>query len=142
MSIRKVSEKVCNRLPALVRLAMITHPHDVPSALDKIYIPYIYIIEIMEYISKMSRSALLSKMVEAAHAAGERLRLDFSDIAALEVKHKGGPGDPFTIADLRAEETIRTILTSAYPEYGFLGEEGGFSEIGRASCRERVLVAV
>ena len=64
-------------------------------------------------------------MIAAAHAAGEGLRKDFLEIAALEIKHKAGLADPFTAADLRAEETVRAALENLEPSYGFLGEEGG-----------------
>jgi myo-inositol-1(or 4)-monophosphatase len=71
------------------------------------------------------RSPLLDTMVGAAQAAGRRLLQDFADLSALEIKLKKGPGDPFTVADTRAEETVRKLLKAAYPAYGFLGEEGG-----------------
>jgi len=70
-------------------------------------------------------SPLMQTMIAAARAAGDRLKLDFAEIATLEVQHKNGPADPFTIADVRAEQTVKTILAEAYPDYGFLGEEGG-----------------
>ncbi|WP_332766347.1 inositol monophosphatase family protein [Phenylobacterium sp.] len=75
-----------------------------------------------------SPSDLVSTMIAAAKAAGDRLRLDFAEIASLEVHLKQGHGDPFSIADLRAEETVRAMLAAAYPAYGFLGEEGGLVE--------------
>ena len=70
-------------------------------------------------------SPLMQTMIAAARAAGDRLKLDFAEIATLEIKHKNGPADPFTIADVRAEQTVKAILAEAYPDYGFLGEEGG-----------------
>lgn len=70
-------------------------------------------------------SPLLQTMIRAARAAGDRLRQDFAEIATLEIQHKNGPADPFTIADVRAEQTVKSILSEAYPDYGFLGEEGG-----------------
>ena len=70
-------------------------------------------------------SPLMQTMIAAARAAGDRLKLDFAEIATLEIKHKNGPADPFTIADVRAEQTVKAILAQAYPDYGFLGEEGG-----------------
>ncbi|MBL8524993.1 MAG: inositol monophosphatase [Betaproteobacteria bacterium] len=73
-------------------------------------------------------SPLLELMIRAARTAGERLKLDFAEIATLEIKHKRGPADPFTIADLRAEEAVKSILSAAHPDYGFLGEEGGLVE--------------
>lgn len=70
-------------------------------------------------------SPLLQAMIEAARVAGERLKLDFADLPSLVIEHKGNYGDPFSEADTRAEETVRTLLAAAKPEYGFLGEEGG-----------------
>jgi len=69
-------------------------------------------------------SPLLRAMIDAAVSAGNGLREDFVQIASLEIEHKIGP-DPVSAADLRAEATLRTELAAAYPEYGFLGEEGG-----------------
>jgi myo-inositol-1(or 4)-monophosphatase len=74
------------------------------------------------------RSSLLDIMVEAAQAAGSRLKQDFADLASLDVRFKNGAGDPFSEADLRAEETVKSMLAQARPDYGFLGEEGGLSE--------------
>lgn len=70
-------------------------------------------------------SDLLAGMIAAAKAAGDRLRLDFAEYASLDVQLKNGPGDPFSEADLRAEETVRAMLAEMRPAYGFLGEEGG-----------------
>jgi myo-inositol-1(or 4)-monophosphatase len=72
-------------------------------------------------------SELLQAMIDAARAAGDRLRQDFADLAGLEIKFKNGPGDPFSVADLRAEATVKAMLAAARPDYGFLGEEGGLS---------------
>lgn len=74
------------------------------------------------------RSELIETMIHAAQVAGDRLRQDFSELATLEIQLKKGPGDPFTVADTRAEETVRTLLHQAHPSYGFLGEEGGLVE--------------
>jgi len=73
-------------------------------------------------------SELLQAMIEAAQVAGDRLREDFAALAGLDVRFKNGPGDPFSEADLRAEETVKTMLASTRPAYGFLGEEGGVTE--------------
>ena len=74
--------------------------------------------------SHQNCSPLLSAMIEAALAAGQGLREDFLQIASLEIERKIGP-DPVSAADLRAEATLRTALAASYPDYGFLGEEGG-----------------
>lgn len=73
-------------------------------------------------------SELISGMIEAARTAGSGLCEDFLRLASLEIKHKVGLADPFTAADLRAEETVRSMLAAARPDYGFLGEEGGLIE--------------
>jgi myo-inositol-1(or 4)-monophosphatase len=76
----------------------------------------------------MTRPSLtIAAMIDAALAAGERLRLDFAGISALEIRHKAGLADPFTEADLRAEATVRGLLGAFRPDYGFLGEEGGLT---------------
>jgi myo-inositol-1(or 4)-monophosphatase len=72
-------------------------------------------------------SPLLEVMIGAARRAGDGLRDDFLQIASLEVELKIGP-DPVSAADLRAESTLRDALSAAYPDYGFLGEEGGLVE--------------
>jgi myo-inositol-1(or 4)-monophosphatase len=72
-----------------------------------------------------SHSPLIAAMLEAAFAAGEGLKRDFADIAKLEVRHKQGLDDMFSEADLRAEQTVRELLSAFRPDYGFLGEEGG-----------------
>ncbi|WP_136161339.1 inositol monophosphatase family protein [Sphingomonas flavalba] len=74
------------------------------------------------------RSDLIATMVAAAKAAGDGLMRDFAAIDRLDVRHKNGPADPFSEADLRAEETVRSMLEKAAPDYGFLGEEGGLRE--------------
>lgn len=71
------------------------------------------------------QSKLIETMIATAQVAGDRLRQDFAALATLDVKLKNGAGDPYTEADLRAEATIKQMLASAYPAYGFLGEEGG-----------------
>lgn len=73
------------------------------------------------------RSDLIDTMIHAATAAGDRLLEDFADLGALEIQHKKGPGDPFTVADTRAEATVKGLLHAARPAYGFLGEEGGLA---------------
>lgn len=73
-------------------------------------------------------SDLLTTMIGAARAAGDGLMRDFAAIDRLDVRHKNGLADPFSEADLRAEETVRTMLGRAAPDYGFLGEEGGLTE--------------
>jgi myo-inositol-1(or 4)-monophosphatase len=72
-------------------------------------------------------SPLMSAMIDAARLAGKGLHEDFLKISSLAVERKIGP-DPVSAADLRAESTLQTALASAFPDYGFLGEEGGLVE--------------
>ncbi len=68
----------------------------------------------------------LTSMIEAARAAGGGLRAHFSQLGSLSVRTKaGGPADMVSIADEEAERTVRAMLASAQPSFGFLGEEGG-----------------
>jgi myo-inositol-1(or 4)-monophosphatase len=70
-------------------------------------------------------SPLLQAMMEAARAAGVGLIEDSARVRAeLGVQNKVGP-DFVSQADLRAEATIKTILTEFAPDYAFHGEEGG-----------------
>jgi len=70
-------------------------------------------------------SPLLRAMTEAAREAGEGLMRDFSRLRAeLGVTYKIGP-DFVSEADLRAEATIKSVLTAYAPDYAFHGEEGG-----------------
>ena len=73
----------------------------------------------------VDHSPTITAMLEAAFAAGEGLKRDFGNIAGLQVRHKQGLDDMFSEADLRAEQTVREMLSAFRPDYGFLGEEGG-----------------
>lgn len=66
-------------------------------------------------------------MDRAARRAAPRLRRDFGEVEQLQISRKG-PADFVSIADRRAEETIREELTRARPDWGWLMEEGGKSE--------------
>jgi len=68
-------------------------------------------------------------MQAAARAAGDGLAEDFTRLAALDVRRKTR-SDFFSEADLRAERTVREHLAADFPDYGFLGEEGGL-QVGR-----------
>jgi myo-inositol-1(or 4)-monophosphatase len=70
-------------------------------------------------------SHLLGAMIDAARMAGEGLRQDFLTVSSLQINHKIDLSDPVSAADLRSEATVRDALSSACPDYGFLGEEGG-----------------
>jgi myo-inositol-1(or 4)-monophosphatase len=66
-------------------------------------------------------------MIDAAQLAGDGLREDFLEIGSLKIERKIGP-DPVSAADYRAEKSLQSALSSAFPDYGFLGEEGGIVE--------------
>ncbi|MEO0823017.1 MAG: inositol monophosphatase family protein [Pseudomonadota bacterium] len=61
-------------------------------------------------------------MIKAARRAGRRLVRDFGEVENLQVSMKGA-GDFVSNADRKAEEMIREDLTTARPNYGWLGEE-------------------
>ncbi|HWL80273.1 MAG TPA: inositol monophosphatase family protein [Roseomonas sp.] len=69
-------------------------------------------------------SPALNVVVAAAQKVGRRLLRDFSEVEQLQVSTKG-PGDFVSQADMRAEETLRTELGRARPNFAFLGEEEG-----------------
>jgi myo-inositol-1(or 4)-monophosphatase len=69
-------------------------------------------------------SDLLNAMMAAARAAGRGLLEGRARLDELRIDDKGR-GDFVSQADLRAEETIRSVLMEFAPSYGFLGEEGG-----------------
>jgi myo-inositol-1(or 4)-monophosphatase len=75
----------------------------------------------------MARSAILNVMVTAATKAGRGLVRDFNEVENLQVSRKG-PGDFVSLADKKAETTIKTELLKARPGYSFIGEEGGAEE--------------
>lgn len=60
----------------------------------------------------------------AARAGGQVLRDWVGRFAAREK----GPADLVTEADLASQETIKNLVLGAFPEHGFLGEEGGAIE--------------
>ncbi len=67
----------------------------------------------------MDRKPALDEALAAARAAGEMLRADFH--------RPGGPRGRVdkAEADLEAERMIRARLTTAFPRWGYLGEETG-----------------
>jgi myo-inositol-1(or 4)-monophosphatase len=58
---------------------------------------------------------------EAAHRAGDFILRSFRHPHQVRSK---GPQDVVTQVDLQAEEIIVRILSEAFPDHGFLGEEG------------------
>jgi myo-inositol-1(or 4)-monophosphatase len=75
----------------------------------------------------MLHSAVLNVMIKAVHRAGRSLKRDLGEVEQLQVSVKG-PANFVTAADHRAEEIVYEELAKARPDYGFLGEEGGFRE--------------
>ncbi|GGC38555.1 inositol monophosphatase [Siccirubricoccus deserti] len=69
-------------------------------------------------------SPALNVVVAAVQKAGKRLLRDFGEVEQLQVSMKG-PGDFVSQADFRAEETLRTDLSRARPNFAFLMEESG-----------------
>jgi len=65
---------------------------------------------------------VLEIAIEAARAAGQLALHYFSGTFHVERK---ADMSPVTEADRRAEETIVSMLRSAFPDFGFLGEEYG-----------------
>ena len=72
----------------------------------------------------MQNSANLNIMIKAARLAGRSLVKDFREVENLQVSSKS-VGDFVSRADIAAEDIIRQELTSARPNYGWLGEESG-----------------
>ena len=75
----------------------------------------------------VSRSAVITVMIQAAYRAARGLVRDFGEVENLQVSMKG-PSDYVTAADLQAEKVLRAELTRARPAYGCLLEEGGTVE--------------
>ncbi len=63
---------------------------------------------------------ILNITKSAAHDAGDIIRSFYH--SEYEVKMKG-KGNPVTEADIAADNKLKNILTSAFPEYGWLSEE-------------------
>ena len=72
------------------------------------------------------RSPTINVMMKAATKAARGLIHDFGEVEQLQVSRKG-PGDFVSVADLKAERTIKEVLSQARPDYGFLMEESGSS---------------
>ena len=85
-----------------------------------------------------SPSPDVASLIVAARAAGRGLLARFGEITALDIRAKSGPADLVSIADEEAEQTCRTLLAQARPDYAFLGEEGGVSG-GRDSSRQWIV---
>jgi histidinol-phosphatase len=72
----------------------------------------------------------LKAALDAARAAAEVIRGFYQRNVRIEVK---ADKSPVTEADVKAEETIRELLTSRFPSFGFYGEETGKSAMNAES---------
>lgn len=72
-----------------------------------------------------SIAARLALAQTAARAAGAHALALFHDRAALTIETKADALDMVSRADREAEEIVRAHVGPAFPEDGFLGEEGG-----------------
>ena len=72
----------------------------------------------------------LQAALEAARAAAEVISGYYQ--RNLEIRTKADQ-TPVTEADVRAEETIRTLLARRFPNHGFYGEETGQHDLGAES---------
>ena len=72
------------------------------------------------------RSATLNVMMKAARQAAVRVKRDYGEVDQLQVSRKG-PADFVTAADTRTEKILKTELSRARPDFGFLMEESGSS---------------
>src|SRR5262252_9897577 len=77
-----------------------------------------------------TQSKELAAALDAARAAAEVIRGFYQRNVKIEVK---ADKTPVTEADVRAEETIRDLLTRRFPAYGFYGEETGKSDMDAES---------
>ena len=66
-------------------------------------------------------------MGHAAFKASRNLLRDFGEVENLAVSRKGAR-DFVSTADKRSEKTICQTLRSAFPDFGFLCEEGGYQK--------------
>ncbi len=72
----------------------------------------------------------LQAALDAARAAAEVIRGLYQKNLAVRTKEDQSP---VTEADVRAEETIRALLSERFPTYGFYGEETGKHSVGAES---------
>ncbi|MCX5591449.1 inositol monophosphatase family protein [Alcaligenes endophyticus] len=67
---------------------------------------------------------MLNTAIKAARRAGNIINRASLELERLSVARKG-PKDYVTEVDRAAEEAIIEVLSEAYPDHGFIGEEGG-----------------
>jgi myo-inositol-1(or 4)-monophosphatase len=82
---------------------------------------------------KLDLSARLAVATEVTRSVGREASAfrESSGSAALQIEDKG-PQDFVTVADKRAEASIRAAVTANFPNDGFMGEEGGGERSGQA----------
>ncbi len=69
-----------------------------------------------------NRSALINVMIKAVEKAAKSLKKDFGEVEHLQVSRKG-PADFVSNADMESQKILRTELSKARPNFGFVVEE-------------------
>ncbi len=85
-----------------------------------------------------TRSPLIHVMTRAAERAGRAMLRDFGEVEQLQVSRKG-PADFVSVADNRAERTLKTELAKARPGFGFILEEGGTERPADGETRQWII---
>ncbi|HXL67641.1 MAG TPA: histidinol-phosphatase [Xanthobacteraceae bacterium] len=62
---------------------------------------------------------------ELARVAGDAIRPYFRTALGVEDKSRGAAFDPVTAADRAAEQAMRALIGSTFPDHGIIGEEFG-----------------
>lgn len=73
-------------------------------------------------MSGLDLDALLASALDAAAVGAEVVRNGFGTARNVSAK---GPGDWVSEIDVASEAAVRAVLTGAWPELAFFGEEGG-----------------
>lgn len=74
----------------------------------------------------MSRNPYLEIALEAAKAGEEVIRHYYHNNVKVTMKDDY---TPVTVADVETEQKIKEVITTAFPEHGFYGEETGQSNV-------------
>lgn len=80
----------------------------------------------------LSLSDYMQVAVQAAQRAAE-IQMEFMGRAKVELKSSFS--DLVTEADRLCEKEVRAIIAAAFPDHGFLGEEGGRADAGSSGFR-------
>jgi len=70
----------------------------------------------------MTDNAFVETAIAAARAAEEIITFYYQRRLKIELK---ADNTPVTVADKEAEQAIKQVISAAFPEHGFLGEESG-----------------